>query len=175
MFNSVSLAWVFQKKQLIEWIHGDAFKGAVAALRTLFIVHELNLVQKNSKQHLKSNLLALFAMTVLFGLLYIAINICCHIIGLVGWDVVPPSLFYAYTWAIWTQVGLWSIILRYFFDRSSEDCFYERMKTIENDRISIVQTWPENYSILMETWGSIKRTFRYFVLELESYMHPKIS
>ena len=161
--NLILSAWYAQKRQVLEWLQGDALKGAAAALQVLIAAHKLQVVKKHSGQHLKSNLLVLLAMMAFFGFVYTAIIILCRIIGLIAWDVAPPNLIYAFTWAVWIQVGFWSILLRYFFYRSTEECFYVRLEEIENDGLSKVQTWPENYSIMTETWGAIKRTLRYFL------------
>jgi hypothetical protein len=161
LYDLILLAWISQKRQVIGWLQGDAFKGAAAAIQTMFAVHQLPAVKKNSKQHLRSNLAALFAMIIIFGILYCLIIIICRVFGMFKLEVAPPSFFYALTWAAWIQVGLWNVLLRYFFYRSTEDCFYERMENIENNGLIIVKTWPENYSILWETWRSILRTIRY--------------
>ena len=161
LYDLILLAWIAQKRQVIGWLQGDAFKGAAAAIQTMFAVHKLPAVKKNSKKHLRSNLAALFAMIILFGILHSIVNIICRVIGRFTLEIAPPNFFYALTWAAWIQVGLWNVLLRYFFYRSTEDCFYERMGNIENDGLIAVQTWPENYSILKETWRSIIRTIRY--------------
>ena len=158
--NLVISAWNAQKSQVLGWLQGDAFKGAAAALQAVITVHTLPIVKQNLGKHLKSNLLVLLVMMVVFGILYTAINIFCWILELIAWDVAPPSIFYTFTWAVWIQVGFWSILLRYFFYRSTEECFYGRLGKIENDGLSNVQSWPETYSIMAETWGAIKRTLR---------------
>ena len=126
----ILLAWISQKRQVIEWCKGGAFKGAAVAIQAIFEVHKLPSVKKNIKQHLRSNLLALFAEFVTFAILFFVISVICNIIGMFGVKVTPPNIFYALTWVAWMQVGLWNILLKYLFYRSTEDCFYERMGKI---------------------------------------------
>ena len=159
--NLLISAWQAQKKQVLEWLRGDALSGASAAVQTMFAVSLLSCVKKNFKSHLKYNLIALVISISLFGLLYAIINIFYHIIGMFAWKLTPPNLLNAFIWTFWIQVGLWGILLRYLFYRSTEECFYERMKLIDDDGISEVHSWPENYSLMVATWKSILRIFRY--------------
>ena len=163
LYDLISLAWIFQKGQIIGWLQGDAFKGAASAIQTMFAVHKLPAVKKNSKQHLRSNVALLFAMVVIFVILHAIIIIICRVIGMFTLEISPPNFFSALIWAAGIQLGLWNVLLRYVFYRSTEDCFYERLGNIENNGLIIVKSWPENYSILRETWKSIIRTIRYCV------------
>ena len=163
LYDLISLAWIFQKGQIIGWLQGDAFKGAASAIQAMFAVHKLPAVKQNSKQHLSSNAAFLFAMVVIFVILHAIIILICRVIGMFTIEITPPNIFSALIWAAGIQVGMWNVLLRYFFYRSTEDCFYERLGNIENDGLIIVKSWPENYSILRETWKSIIRTIRYCV------------
>ena len=158
--NLVSSAWYTQKRQAINWLQGDAFKGAAAALQTLVTAHNMTIVRKCSGQHIKANLVVLLAMLIFSAFLHSAANICCQIMKLLAIDLNPPSLLCTFTWAAWIQVGFWSILLRYYFHQSTEECFYMRLAKIDYDGLCNVQTWPTRYSIMTETWSSIKRTFR---------------
>jgi len=87
-------------------------------------------------------------------------NVSCRIMSMFALKLDPPNVFNAFVWSFWIQVGLWGILLKYFFYRSTEECFYERMKCIDNEGLAMIQSWPENYSILLETWKSMVRTIR---------------
>ena len=100
LVNLISSAWYAQKKQILEWLQGDALKGAAAALQVMISAHKLQIVKKHSGQHLKSNLLVLLAMMAFFGFVYTAIIIVCRIIRLIAWDVAPPNLIYAFRRAV---------------------------------------------------------------------------
>ena len=153
-------AWINQKKQMLEWLRGDPILGAWEAIQTMFAVRLSYAVNKNFSQHLKYNSIALVVSLSMFAVLFSIMNISCRIMSIFALKLDPPNIFNAFVWSFWIQVGLWGILLKYFFYRSTEECFYERMKCIDNEGLAMIQSWPENYSILLVTWKSMVRTIR---------------
>ena len=163
----VLAAWDAQKRQALQWRQGDAFAGAAAALRIFTNVAKNPTVKRHFWRHILYNLLMLLVLLLLAICLYAVMAILCGLIGMLGWEIPPPSPFDTVRWVVWIQVALWSALLRYFFHHATEDCFYSRLNEIEvnrgeSRRLSKVQTW-KGQSILDATWGSIKRTLRYYV------------
>ena len=153
-------AWMNQKKQMLEWLRGDPILGAWEAIKTMFAVRSSFAVNKNFRHHLKYNSIALVVSFIMFAILFSIMNVSCRIMSIFALKLDPPNILNAFIWSFWIQVGLWGILLKYFFYRSTEECFYERMKYVDNEGLAMIQSWPKNYSIFLETWNSMVRTIR---------------
>ena len=150
-----------QKSQLQQWVNGDAMSGASDAINALKASFKIPNVKKKDWQYMIPNLLVLFLMSILFLLFHWIIILICYLISLTGWtDFSPPTLYSTISIAIWVQIGLWSMLLSNIFYNSAEDCFYARLNQLDHQGLLDVHRREENWSFVLRTWSSFKRTVR---------------
>ena len=150
-----------QTSQFKQWINGDAISGASDAIKALRLSFEIPKVKKKDWQYMIPNLLVLFLMSIVFLLFHGIIVLSCHLISLTGWtDISPPTVYSTIGVAIWVQIGLWSTLLSNIFYSSAEDCFYARLRQVDLQGLLEVHQREENWSFVLRTWSSFKRTVR---------------
>ena len=150
-----------QTSQFKQWINGDAIAGASDAIKALRLSFNIPKVKKKDWQYMIPNILVLFLMSVAFLLFHGIIVLSCHLITLTGWtDISPPTLYSTIGVAIWVQISLWSTLLSNMFYTSAEDCFYARLSQVDHQGLLEVHRREENWSFILRTWSSFKRTVR---------------
>ena len=158
----VSGAWQNQRDQIKQWANGDAIEGASDGFDALKATLKMPEVRRKDWQYMIPNLIVLFVMSLVFLLLHGIILFICYLSEqFFSWPIDPPTLFSTTQFAIWLQIGLWSSLLGNFFYNSAEDCFYSRLKEVDQDGLINVQQCKENWSFMIRAWNSIKRTLKY--------------